>query len=72
MLEIHLEILKYHTTYGVNIKTHLEELHSYTGKHEIQQHGDQDDVADGLDGHKHTLDHVLSVKTNKTNGHLTL
>lgn len=46
------------------LKTHLEELHSYTGKHEIQQHGDQDDVADGFNGHKHALDHMLSLKKN--------
>lgn len=45
-------------------QTHLEELDSDTGKHEIQQHGDQDDVADGFNGHEHTLDHVLPSHTN--------
>lgn len=44
--------------------TYLEKLHADTGKHEIQQHGDQDDVADGFDGHKHTLDHMLSMKSH--------
>lgn len=39
--------------------TYLEELDSDTSEHEIQQHGDQDDVADGFDGHEHALDHVL-------------
>lgn len=39
--------------------SHLEELHSYAGEHEVQEHGDQDDITDGLYGHKHTLDHVL-------------
>lgn len=38
---------------------YLEELDSDTSEHEIQQHGDQDDVADGFDGHKHALDHML-------------
>ena len=37
----------------------LEELHSDAGEHELQQRGDDHDVADGPDGHKHTLDHVL-------------
>lgn len=45
-------------------QTHLEKLDSDAGKHEIQQHGDQDDVADGFDGHKHALDHVLPSHTN--------
>lgn len=39
--------------------SHLEELHSDAGKHEVEQHGDQDNVADGFDGHKHALNHVL-------------
>lgn len=38
---------------------HLEELHSDAGEHELQQRGDDDNVADGADGHKHALDHVL-------------
>ena len=44
--------------------TYLEKLDSNAGKHEIQQHGNQDDVADGTDGHKHALDHMLP-----THGH---
>lgn len=51
------------TLRGVNTILYLEELHSNAGEHEVQQHGDQDDVADGFDGHEHTLDHVL-LKTN--------
>lgn len=47
------------TLRGVNIILHLKELHSNAGEHKVQQHGDQDDVADGFDGHKHALDHVL-------------
>lgn len=43
----------------MSFKTYLKKLHSYTGKHEIQQHGDQDDVANSFDSHKHTLDNVL-------------
>lgn len=45
-------------------------MHPNTGKHEIQQHGDQDDVSDGFDGHKHALDHMLPLKTN--NDHFTV
>lgn len=47
------------TLHGVNTILYLEELHSNAGEHEVQQHGDQDDVADGFDGHEHALDHVL-------------
>lgn len=43
----------------------LEELDTDAGKHEVQQHGHQDNVADGLDGHKHTLDHVLQNGSGK-------
>lgn len=46
--------------------TDLEKLDSNAGKHEIQQHGDQHDVADGFDGHKHTLDHMLSAHKQVT------
>lgn len=38
---------------------HLEELHSDTSEHELQQRGDDHDVADGSDGHEHALNHVL-------------
>lgn len=38
---------------------HLEELHSNTSKHKLEQCGDDDDVADGPDGHKHALHHML-------------
>lgn len=38
---------------------HLEKLHADAGKHELKQRGDDQDVADGPDGHKHTLHHVL-------------
>lgn len=38
---------------------YLEELDAYAGEHEIQQHGDEDYVANALDGHKHTLNNVL-------------
>lgn len=51
------DLWHFHTASGV--KSYLKELHSNTGKHEIQQHGDQDNVADGFDGHKHALDHML-------------
>lgn len=44
--------------------TDLKELYSNTGKHELEQRCDDHDVPDGLDGHKHTLDHVL-VRKNK-------
>lgn len=38
---------------------YLEELHSNTSKHELQECGDNHDVADGPDGHKYTLHHML-------------
>lgn len=38
---------------------HLEQLHAYTGEHELKQRGDDHDVTDGSDGHKHTLHNVL-------------
>lgn len=38
---------------------HLEELDSDAGKHELQQSGDDHDVSNGADGHKHTLHHML-------------
>ena len=38
---------------------HLEELHPDAGEHELQQRGDNHDVADGADGHEDALHHVL-------------
>lgn len=38
---------------------YLKELHSDTSKHELQQRGDNHDVANGPDGHKDTLDDML-------------
>lgn len=38
---------------------YLKELHPDTGKHELEQRCDDHYVPDGLDGHKHTLDHIL-------------
>ena len=55
---VSLRSLRYSTS-------HLEKLHTNAGKHEVQQHGDQDYVANGLDSHKHTLDHMLLGKREK-------
>lgn len=38
---------------------HLEKLHADAGEHELKERRDDQDVADGPDGHKHTLHHVL-------------
>lgn len=38
---------------------YLEELHPDTGEHELEQRGDDNNVADGPDGHKHALHHML-------------
>lgn len=38
---------------------YLKKLDSDTSKHELQQGGDDHDVANGPDGNKHALDHVL-------------
>lgn len=38
---------------------YLEELHSNTGKHELKECCDNQDVADGADRHEHTLHHIL-------------
>lgn len=43
--------------------SYLKELNSYTGEHEVQQHGDQHNVPNGFNGHKHTLYHVLRDRT---------
>lgn len=42
-------------------KKYLEQLHADDGEHELQQVRDQHDVADRLDRHDHTLDHILRV-----------
>ncbi len=44
---------------------HLKELNSNTGKHELKECGDDQDVADGADRHKHTLHHILWTHTTK-------
>lgn len=44
---------------SLSLRRYLEELHSDAGEHKLQQRGDDDDVADGADGHKHALNHVL-------------
>lgn len=38
---------------------YLEQLDPNACKHELEQGGDNHDVADGSDGHKDTLDNVL-------------
>ena len=38
---------------------YLEELHPDAGKHELEEGGDDHDVANCPDGHKDALDHVL-------------
>lgn len=46
--------------------THLEELDSDAGEHELKQRCDDHDVPDSPDGHEHTLDNMLQHKdTNK-------
>lgn len=40
---------------------YLEQLHADDGEHELQQVRDQHDIADRLDRHYHTLDHILRV-----------
>jgi len=47
---------------------HLEQLDSDAGEHEVQQHGDQHDVPDGLDGDEHTLDDVLQADAQRSSG----
>jgi len=37
----------------------LEELDAYAGEHELEEEGDDEDVADGLHGHDQTVDDVL-------------
>lgn len=53
-------VLTLYLSFPLSISSpYLEELHSDTSEHELQQRGDDHDVADGPDSHKHTLDHVL-------------
>ena len=37
----------------------LDHLNTNDGEHELEQKRDEDDVADGLDGHDDALDHVF-------------
>ena len=48
---------------------YLEELDADAGEHELQQGGDDQDVADGLDGHEHTLNHTLHTHTQEKYTH---
>ena len=45
---------------------YLKKLYSNAGKHELEQRGDDDDVADGPDGNKHALHHVLETHITMT------
>lgn len=38
---------------------YLKELYSNTGEHELEQRSDDDNVADGPNGHEHTLHNML-------------
>ena len=38
---------------------YLKQLNSNAGKHELQQRRNDHNVTNGLDGHEHTLNHVL-------------
>lgn len=38
---------------------YLEKLHTNTSKHELEEGGDDEDVANRADGHEHTLNHTL-------------
>lgn len=50
----------------VKTAMYLEELDADTGKHELQECGDDQDVADSADGHKHTLHHILWANKHQT------
>lgn len=56
-------ILSFSFYLGKNI--HLEQLHPNTGKHKLQQGGNKHNIANGLDGHKNTLDDMLGRKREK-------
>lgn len=47
---------------------YLEQLDPNACKHELEQGGDDHDVADGSDGHKDTLDNVLGEKRERMEG----
>lgn len=51
-------------------RAYLEQLDPNASKHELEQGRDDHDVADGSDGHKDTLDHVLG--QDQREGELTL
>lgn len=38
---------------------YLEQLYSDNGKHELQEVGDQHDIADGLNGNYHAFHYIL-------------
>lgn len=42
-----------------SLTANLKELHPDAGEHELQQGGDDHDVANSSDGYKHTLHHML-------------
>ena len=44
---------------GTHEELALEQLDADDGEHELEEEGDQDDVADGFDGHDDALDHVF-------------
>ena len=52
-----------------SVSSHLEELHTNAGEHELQERGHDHDISDGPDGHEHTLHHVLQAPTNMAHGH---
>lgn len=53
-----------------SLPSYLEELHSDARKHELQQRGDDHDVANGPDGHEDALDHVLQESRDTRAGNL--
>lgn len=55
-------------------KTHayLEQLDPNACKHELEQGRDDHDVANGSDGHKDTLDHMLWKEGGREDGRLLL
>ncbi len=42
---------------------YLEKLHTDTSEHELEESGDDEDVANSADGHEHTLNHALKTQT---------
>lgn len=59
------DVLRYSSILLLIPLLYLKELHSDASKHELQQRGDDHDVADGPDGHKDALDHMLQKHKNK-------